>query len=72
MKNPFAAHALTVPRKKGTVTLRDFSEYPEVTATWPSRSVRRAVRFRRVPTAPGWQTFLTLNPQARAAVLNFA
>lgn len=72
MNNPFTAYAAKFNVKNGTVTMREFSKYPSVPADWPSRSVRRAVRFRRTPTAPGWQAFMATNPMVRPAVMGFA
>lgn len=69
MKNPFAATAWKHPAKNGTVTLRDFSEYPKVPSDWPSRAVRRAVqKGREFRLSAPWRALLTTKPAYRPAI----
>jgi hypothetical protein len=43
--------------------------YPVIPSTYPSRAVRRAIRYRRDDRLPpGWLQLLALRPQLRAEI----
>jgi len=62
------AFAFKQDTKNGTRTVRESSTYPPIPAAWPSRAVRRAVKYAEHLVPSAWKQFVLARPMVRQAI----